>query len=134
MTVIFCLDDQNGLLFNRRRLSRDKAVSADIAVLAQNVHLRVSPYSVPLFENICVPLASEDFLDQAQPEDLCFVEDRDITPYLSKIERIIIYRWNRRYPSDTRLEPSLLKAFEKTESIDFPGNSHENITREVYRA
>ena len=30
MTLAFCVDDRGGLSFNRRRQSRDRAVSADL--------------------------------------------------------------------------------------------------------
>ena len=49
-----------------------------------------------------------------------------------KITEIIVYRWNRDYPADLFLDIDL-KDWELAETAEFAGNSHEKITREVYR-
>ena len=132
MTIILCLDDENGFMFNRRRQSRDREVLADVAALSKETTLRVAPYSAPLFAGMCEPQVSDDFLEAAAAGDVCFAEDRDVTPFLPKAQRIVLYRWNRRYPADVRFDTALLDAFRLTERTDFPGYSHESITREVY--
>lgn len=130
MIAAVCIDDRNGLLFNHRRLSRDRAQQEDLLALCGEKPLWLAPYSAPLFdwapERVRV---EEDFLEQAAPGDICFVEDRQ--PPAEKLEGLILYRWNRAYPSDVRLELDLSR-FTLTERTEFPGVSHETITREQY--
>jgi hypothetical protein len=70
-----------------------------------------------------MPESGEDF----------FAEDVPSEDLLEKTLKIVIYRWNRHYPSDVRWEPDLADmGFTLTETAEFPGTSHEKITREVY--
>lgn len=130
MIAAVCIDDRNGLLFNRRRLSRDRAQQEDLLALCGGEPLWLAPYSAPLFdwapERVRI---DEAFLEQAAPGDVCFVEDRQ--PPAEKLEGLILYRWNRAYPSDVQLELDLSR-FILTERTEFPGTSHETITRERY--
>ena len=133
MTVVLCIDDSGGMMFNHRRQSRDRYVYADIVKEKFSV-LRMKEYSAPLFSDETVETAvSERFLDDAEKGDLCFVEDEDITPYLPSIRRVILYRWNRRYPYDMKFETDLdTEGFSLKETNEFSGYSHEKITKEVY--
>ena len=47
MTVIFCLDDNRGMLFNNRRLSRDAMVFEDIKTYLKGV-LQINEFSEKL--------------------------------------------------------------------------------------
>ena len=51
MHMVICLDDRNGMLFNGRRLSSDKAVCSRIREKAQG-RLWMNAYSAKLFEKI----------------------------------------------------------------------------------
>ncbi len=52
--------------------------------------------------------------------------------YEDRIEKVILFKWNRNYPADTFFSLDLSGyTLEKTE--DFAGNSHEKITKEIYR-
>ena len=75
---------------------------------------------------------AEDCLDRAGPGELCFVETADPAPWLERMEGLILYRWNRRYPADLHCTLPL-EGFVLTERREFAGSSHECITREVYR-
>lgn len=136
MTVIICLDDKGGMLFNKRRQSRDCAVTRDILGTVGDKRLLISDYSKELFEAESEAssriIVSKDFIFDAERDDFCFVEDRDIVPFLDRIEKIIIYRWNRIYPSDFLFDVSLLENFRLKSTEDFKGNSHERITKEEY--
>ena len=132
MKLILCLDDRDGMLFNRRRQSKDKAVYADILEMTAGSKLWMNGYSVSQFapERIIV---DEAFLEKAGEQDYCFLENADISAYADKVSRVIIYRWNREYPADVRFPAELFEhRWEKVSRDDFPGNSHECITREVY--
>ena len=130
MKLIVCLDDQNGMLFNRRRQSADQALCQRILFVTKGEKLWMNGYSAKLFPEAHI-LIDEDFLKKCTSSDWCFVENIDLTPYLDKIDLVRIYRWNRRYPTD-RVFPMDMKGWTKVSSYDFEGNSHEKITEEVY--
>lgn len=131
MNIILCLDDKNGMLFNRRRQSRDSALCERVVALSDGSNLWMNEYSSPLFPNEKAQV-DENFLEKAEQGDYCFVENTDITPFLNQIEKIIIYRWNRVYPSDKRIDEGVLVGRQLVESTDFAGSSHEKITEEIY--
>ena len=64
---------------------------------------------------------------------MCFFELEHITEYADRLEQIILYRWNRKYPSDKKFPFSPeSKGFKLISSVDFAGNSHDNITEEIW--
>ena len=134
MMVILCVDDAGGMTFNSRRVSRDREVCADVARLTRGARLYMSEYSAKLFSDTEADIfVSESFLDEAGAGDYCFVEDRALLPYVDAIERVIIYRWNRSYPSETRFDIDLVAhGFKICSSLDMAGYSHEKITKEIY--
>lgn len=133
MNVIVCLDDKNGMMFNRRRQSRDRAVRARIAALTAGQVLRMAPCSAEQFgEEIPGVRVGDDFLENTGPGEYCFVENAPLAPWTEQIERLIVFRWNRVYPADVRLDLELPGAWHLARTEDFPGYSHEKITMEVY--
>ena len=93
--------------------------------------LLVNEYTSKLFENNPKNLiVCENPLKTAGDEDFCFIENLDICD--ADINKVIIYRWNRHYPSDKKLSDNLLKNKKIVSSTEFAGNSHEKITQEVY--
>ena len=135
MKLIVCVDDRMGVMFNKRRQSKDAKVREDIlAMLEEGKKLFVSPYTEKQFlpeeqEKIYV---SETFLSEATEEDICFIEDSDVSELADKIERIVLYRWNRHYPSDKYFTLDLSN-YELVSSVDFVGNSHPEMLKEEYR-
>ena len=134
MKIIVCLDDALGMLFNSRRQSRDRRVLDDVAELTRGKGLYIAPFSQKLFEGreqeykVC-----DEMLSVAQSGEYCFVENMPLKPYISSIEEIVVYRWNRLYPSDMKFDIDLEKeGFKKLSSMDFEGYSHEKITKEVF--
>lgn len=134
MNLIVCLDDRNGMLFANRRQSRDAAVCQKILQLSADHTLWMNDYSAKLFAGMGGRISvADDFLGKSADGDYCFVENSDVLPYREKIEKVIIFRWNRHYPSDRKFPDTLLKdGFLLMETTDFPGKSHERITMEVY--
>ncbi len=127
MTLYICLDDRNGLQFNRRRQSRDAAVLEDIRSRCAG-SLLIDPFSEKLIREAAIPYV----LPPEEAEDF-FAETVPSEEILEKTGKIVIYRWNRHYPADVRWEPDLdTLGFVLTETAEFPGTSHEKITREVY--
>lgn len=131
MKVIVCLDDKNGMLFGSRRQSRDRKVIEDICEMTGE--LRVHPFSENLFkESIIQLIVSEQFLNEARKEDFCFVEHQDLLGYQDKIEEIVVYYWNRVYPSDKKFDICLAE-WKVVSEGEFVGYSHEKITKRIYR-
>ncbi|MBE6732705.1 MAG: ribonuclease Z [Ruminococcaceae bacterium] len=133
MKVIVCLDDKNGMLFNKRRQSSDCLVRRSVLEMVGDSKLYMNEYSKKQFlEQSDSIVVSDKFLNLALEDDYCFLESTDFIKFLDNINTIIIYRWNRVYPSDTIFPSDILKTFKMTETEDFEGNSHKTITKEVY--
>ena len=135
MNVIVCLDDKNGMMFNRRRQSRDRLLCRRVEELTKDTKLHMNQYSAGLFDPAAVPHArvSEAFLSEAADGEYCFVENEALAPYEAKIETLIVFRWNRTYPTDTRLDLDLENVWKPIAAEDFPGHSHDVITMETYK-
>ena len=104
MIAAICLEDRNGLLFNGRRLSRDRAQQEDLMTVCGAGRLWISPFSAPLL------------------------------PVLDRLEALIVYRWNRTYPADVYLDlDPAAEEFVLEQQSEFSGTSHPCITREIYR-
>ena len=131
MHLIVCIDDRDGIAFCGRRLSRDREVSAHILSLAAGCNLWMHPYSAQLFPNAVV-LSDPEFLSKAQSGDYCFSETTPLPDRLDNLESVILYHWNRSYPSNLRFPRSLIENMKLVYTEDFPGNSHDNITMEQY--
>ena len=72
MIVCLCLDDREGLFFNHRRQSRDRAVLQDMGETVGPGRLWVHPYSLPLLQGWEGDLrADENFLNLAGPGEYC---------------------------------------------------------------
>lgn len=109
MILISCIDDRGGLLFHGRRLSRDGCSAKTCSGRAPGSPLWMAPGSRSLFSSLrdglsSSILTSEDFLAQAAPGEFCFLEDRPIRPFLDRVESMVLYHWNRRYPADLFLD------------------------------
>ncbi|MBE6592390.1 MAG: ribonuclease Z [Ruminococcaceae bacterium] len=134
MKVIVCLDDKRGMFFNERRQSRDRVLNADVVAMSKGSRLFIDPYSKMLFEDSGADIVCDaDFLELAGDGDLCFVENRALSGYIDKLEEIIIYRWNRSYPTDIffDLEPEE-HGFKCVSVSEFQGSSHDKITKEIF--
>lgn len=131
MNVIICLDDKNGILFNKRRQSRDKVICDRVLELAKNSVLWMNKYSSKLFLSDKINVDS-DFLSKAGSGDYCFVESDEFLACHRRIEKVIVYRWNKVYPSDEKISEDFLRGRKMVQSADFVGSSHEKITEEIY--
>ena len=132
MIAVVCVDDRNGMLFNQRRVSRDRAQQEDLLALCGGDKLWINGFSAKLLEPFADRIiVDEDFLRLAGPGTYCFVENQPLLPWQERLEGVILYRWNREYPSDVKLDLDLT-GFELRERVEFPGSSHGRITREIY--
>lgn len=129
MILIYCIDERNGLLFNNRRQSRDRLLIERVMSFA-NGKMFINEFSKKLFDGYCVTV-SDEFLEMAKDGDYCFVENADAE--IRKAEKVILYKWNRHYPSDKKFTFDLKKeGFTLVSTDNFKGSSHDKITEEVY--
>lgn len=131
MHLIVCVDDRDGMSFAGRRLSRDREVIHHILKLTEGKQLWMNTYSAKLFPADSVYVA-DDFLGSAGAGEYCFLETTPIPEVIPNLESVILYRWNRRYPSTDRFPRALLDHMHPELTEEFPGYSHERITMERF--
>ena len=124
MTLILWVGKNREMMFNHRRCSRDRAVIADILTAYVPSEICVSAYSSALFADARV------ISHPSEAEHVLFLEDLPLHPALERASTLIVYRFDRVYPADVRLE--IPQDFTLTGSREFAGFSHDKITREVY--
>ena len=135
MTVFLCIDDRGGMTFMKRRLSRDKIMIEDLSKEVGEGILYISDFSEALFSDSELSVMSvSNPLASAGEDDFAFIEDIPISNAIDRIDTLIIYKWNRKYPYDFALDIDPLNCgFSLLSSCDFKGNSHDQITKEIYR-
>lgn len=124
MTLIICLDDAFGMAFNRRRLSRDNAVYRDIAEMAAGAPICMDERSTSLFKGLEINISGSNAA-------FYFVEFEAPGTISEKADKLVLYHWNRRYPADLRCDIDF-DGWRLAETTEFPGSSHEKISKEVY--
>ena len=132
MNIIVCVDEKKGMLFNKRRQSKDKLVIKDIIDNLES-DLYINDYSKELFV---------DYMDSNkihvveefnfEKDKYYFIENLDVSSYEKNISNIIIYNWNRTYPKDKTFNIDL-NNYELVNTIEFVGNSHDKITKQIYK-
>ena len=130
MIVYVCVDNNLGMMFNNRRQSRDSAVITNFLQDINDNNAFADPYSANLLSGYSQIHFDESFLSIAEANDYCFVEKNALYPYIDKIERLVLYCWNRDYPFDQSLDLDLAK-WRLTGSSELVGTSH-TITKFVY--
>ena len=131
MNLIVCLDDKNGYSFASRRQTKDRVQLSDMLAFVGENNLFLTDYSSALFSELPTNVkVTNTPQNSASTDDFCFIENIAVED--KNIDKIIIYRWNRSYPSDKKFPLELLGGKTLVSSYDFKGYSHEKITREVY--
>lgn len=135
MIIIACVDDNMGMMFNHRRQSQDRVLRERVLAVTKGYKLWMNHYSAKQFAESDAPQinVADSFMSDAGNGDYCFIEDCDVTPHLRSVEKIILYRWNRSYPSDKTFSINLSAGeWKLIHSEKFAGFSHEEITEEIY--
>ena len=135
MRLVICVEDRGGMAFNKRRVSRDKLMISDFAEYAGDSAVFIEPYSEELFSEVSLNIIlSENPSKFAENCDFVFIERQSPRIFAEAASEIVIYKWNRRYPFDVAMDfsPESL-GFKLESTLDFEGNSHDKITREVYK-
>ena len=126
MNLIVCIANNNGIMFNKRRVSKDALLIERLREITKNNKLYISEYSKELFNDFENIIQDISLLEN---EDYYFLEDENL-PYLN-FNKIIIYKWNRDYPADKFFDLNLSE-YNKIKEEEFVGNSHEKITEIIY--
>ena len=131
MNIIVCTDKNNGMSFMGKRQSQDRVLREKILEISKGSRLLMNLYSAKQFENAAGIIVDEDFLDNANQGDFCFVEDKEITS--ENVESFFVFNWNRKYPGDLFFNVDLkAEGFKKIKKEEFQGSSHDKITLEIY--
>lgn len=131
MNVILCLDDNKGLLFNNRRQSRDKAVLDDVFNGLNGEELTVTSFSEKLFADYSENIIVDDTPFENEENSNIFAENLSLQQFMTKIDKITVYNWNRAYPCDFYCDVDFSQ-LTLIEEIDLTGNSHEKITKQIF--
>ena len=134
MNIMVAVDDDGGMLFNSRRQSQDSALREYILNISKDSVLWMNQYSLRQFGTVPLHVRiSEDYLTEAGSGEYCFVEDKNIGEASDRLELLILFHWNRSYPSDMKLDydPSANGMHIKS-TEDIVGQAHEKITVEVW--
>lgn len=130
MNIIVCIDDNYGYSLFGKRQSKDKLLCERILSLVGEECLYMNEYSSKQFEDGLLAVC-EEFLSVAAEGEYCFVENVPFS--FDNCEKLVIYKWNRSYPSDLKLDYDFVrKNYTLISCDDFVGNSHQRITEEIY--
>ena len=133
MNIIVCVDDNNGMMFNKRRVSQDVEVREDIYKNLNGKTLFMNSYSFKMFEkdNKNASIKVEENLPIDDKSNFQFIENVKLSKFEEKIDSIIVYYWNRKYPSDFKFDIDLSN-WKLVSETEFAGKSHEKITKKVF--
>lgn len=136
MVLIAAVDDDYGMMFHNRRQSQDRILREKILKLTDGRCLWMNSYTKKQFteaadiSQICV---DDSFLEKVPSGDYCFVENSAVSSYENEVEKILLFKWNRKYPSDFWFDIQLGEhGWRLVSSEEFAGYSHDKITLEVY--
>ncbi|MBP0972553.1 MAG: hypothetical protein J5851_01450 [Oscillospiraceae bacterium] len=134
MVLITCVDQKNGLGFNGRRQTSDSAVYADICKYAEDHFCGIDMASDTMLalENYLKLTGQEEHPLFTEPKEARFAELDDCKGLDDIYEMLILYRWDKTYPADIRLEIGM-QNYALVEQHEMVGSSHKKIVREVYQ-
>jgi hypothetical protein len=132
MKLIFCVDENNGMMFMDKRQSQDRVLRKRILEITSPNKLWMSKYSAGQFEFSWNKRVSDDYMRKADDGDYCFIEDKGFS--VEGVSEIILCNWNRSYPATRYFDVDLEQSgFEKVSTEEIVGSSHDKITIDTYR-
>ena len=131
MILLAAVDDRGGMLFNHRRQSQDKVLRERVLIMTADGVLWMNAYTAKLFGDAPQIHVDDAFLEKARAGEYCFLEDTPAASREEDVEQVVLFKWNREYPGDLFFDLDLT-GWKLSDTEDFPGSSHEKITREVY--
>ena len=126
MTIIICLDKNNGYQFGGKRQSADREIRKRILAIDETI--RCDEYTASQFEEdernrLTI---SDSYLNTIN--GTCFIEKADISNL--KYDRLVVFWWNRSYPTTKKF--TIPEGFRSVSKENFTGYSHERITMEIF--
>ena len=125
--LIVCISNNNGMMFNNRRQSRDRLLLEKLCSDFKNERIIIHEYSTLLFNGLNVEIRSSIEDEEAT----FFIENPDIIPTNMTFDKIVIVRWNRDYPADKFFTIDMSE-YTCISSEEFVGKSHDEILIETY--
>lgn len=129
------MDDRGGLSFNGRRQSQDRRVREDLLAMARRRDA-VDGRLLPGDSSQSRRLPPSRWTGTPPPGRqrgagcACWSSRTRRRPW-ERADRLVLYRWGRRYPADRRLDLPP-KGWRLEGRTEFPGRSHDMITKEIY--
>ncbi len=132
ITAVVCLDNKGGMTFLGKRQSRDRVLIEEL-IKSTDGTVYISDFSTPLFKmHEGRYTVVENPLTDAPSGAVCFIENLAVSPVLDEIDEIILYKWNRHYPSDMKTDIPFDRFYVVGES-EFVGSSHDRISKVILR-
>lgn len=130
MITIVCIDDNKGMMFNKRRQSRDRILNEWILNFAGERSLYMFEYSKEIINADGI-----NYVDNASvitEENAVFFNECEDPGSMNNVDELVVCRWNRAYPSDVKFT---LKEedFEIELITEIKGSSHDCITIESWK-
>ena len=132
ITVAVCVDDDMQIMFFGKRQSRDSVLISELISSASG-KVYINEFSQPIFPDAESYALTLNPISDCPDGGTVFAENIPLAPHISVISRLVVYKWNRKYPGDRKLDINLSSGgFRLTAVSDFVGSSHEKITKEIY--
>ena len=132
MTLVICLDQKGGMLFNKRRQTLDYEIVDQICKIGGD-SLYISPFSEGYFKGKTVKVVGNPLQD-APTNATVFIEDTDALPYVKGIDKIIFFRWSEIYPTDYKISFNPTEVgFRALGEIKFSTKVHKDVKKEIYK-
>ena len=132
MKLVVCLDENNGIKFFGKRQSQDELQRKNLFELIGNSKLFVSEYSYDLYKDFEFNFEIIDEKTKIIENSVFLYEGDFLEKFLSLVDEIIVYFWNRNYPFDEVFEEFLKDCWKEKEVFEFKGKSHDKITRKIF--
>lgn len=145
MTLITCVGDNHALAFNHRMVSRDKKVTLLATKFAKEFNGILCFLDTNTYQSLLQPLLDEkvnigdvrvyskETLEESyrtNKELFLFAPSGAANKLQDVCDKLILFHWNRSYPFDVQFQQNPKYSLKR--SVEFEGNSHENILLEVY--
>lgn len=133
MTVIICVDKNNGMSFGGKRQTKDRKLREFLLDIAEREGLQIAmtPYSYEQFkedERDALITVKENF---SFDEDYVFLEHNIPVPW-NKVDKLFLCCWNREYPTDEYFSLPIGVECEFMYSDCIIQASHEELIVETY--
>ena len=132
MKLVVCLDKNNGISFFGKRQSQDELQRKNLFELIEDKKLYVAKNSYDLYKDYAFNFEIINENTEIDNDAVFLYEGDYLDKFLSYVDEIICYFWNRDYPFDETFEEHLKNIWKEKEKVEFKGKSHDEITRIRY--